>query len=134
MRSRRCTVALAMTAVANGAAAHHSISRVYDSSRQVTLEGVVTEFRFVNPHPFLIIDVGTGDAEESWQLEMDNRVELVRIGVSNETFRAGDRVVVSGSRGRADARTLYLRRLARHEDGLIYEQRGGTPTIGTARR
>jgi hypothetical protein len=116
-----------------GARAHHSITRVYDGTQQVTLEGVVTEFRFINPHPFLVVDVSVDGSSESWQLEMDNRVELVRIGVTAETFRPGDRVVVSGSIGRTQPQTLYLRRLERGADGLLYEQRGGTPTIGVGR-
>ena len=39
------------------AQAHHSIAGVYDSTRQVTVEGIVTEFHFVNPHPFVTVDV-----------------------------------------------------------------------------
>ena len=42
------------------ASAHHSISAVYDSTRQQRIEGVVAEFQFVNPHPFVIVTV---DAE-----------------------------------------------------------------------
>ena len=42
------------------AEAHHSIAAVYDSTRQQRLEGVVAEFQFVNPHPFVIVTV---DAE-----------------------------------------------------------------------
>ena len=123
------TIALVVAAVGPDAGAHHSIARVYDSTRQVTVEGVVTEFRFINPHPFLIIDVGVDGGTESWQLEMDNRGELVGIGVTAETFQPGDQVVASGSIGRAEPQTLYMRRLERPADGLLYEQRGGTPTI-----
>ena len=51
--------------------AHHSIAAVYDTSRQVRVEGVVTSFRFVNPHPFLMLNVidaaGKGQA---WRLEV----------------------------------------------------------------
>ena len=32
------------------AGAHHSLSD-YDSSRQVTIEGIVAQYQFVNPHP-----------------------------------------------------------------------------------
>ncbi len=39
-----------------GFAMHHSIAGMYDSSRPVTLDGVIKEFRFINPHPFVMID------------------------------------------------------------------------------
>ena len=64
----------------------------------MTIEGIVVEFQLVNPHPFLFIDVKgrTGEAQR-WQLEMDNRRELVSIGVTASTFKPGDLVVVTGS-------------------------------------
>jgi hypothetical protein len=30
--------------------AHHAISTLYDTSRRITIEAVVTELHFVNPH------------------------------------------------------------------------------------
>jgi hypothetical protein len=123
-----CAVALAQWA--SGAYAHHSISGVYDSARQVTVEGVVTEFRFVNPHPVLVIDVaGEGAVHERWQLEMDNRFELRGIGMTADTFKAGDRVVARGSAARREGQRLYLLRLDRPADGLHYEQVGTRPSI-----
>jgi hypothetical protein len=43
--------------------AHHSIASVYDTRQQETIEGEVAEFRFVHPHPILIIDVAVGGAD-----------------------------------------------------------------------
>ena len=112
--------------------AHHSISSLYDSSRQVTIEGIVVEFQLVNPHPFLFIDVKgrTGEAQR-WQLEMDNRRELVSIGVTASTFKPGDLVVVNGSLARRSVQKLYLLRLDRRADGFWYEQVGPSPRIRT---
>jgi hypothetical protein len=110
--------------LAGTAGAHHSISAVYDSARQQRIEGVVAEFQFVNPHPFLIVTVTpTGAPPESWRLEMDNRFELSGIGMTADTLKPGDRVVVTGSEGRTDPRALYVRQLDRPADGFRYEQR-----------
>src|SRR5262245_47939516 len=122
--------AVAVSAVA--AHAHHSISSVYDSSRRATLDGVVAQFQLVNPHPFLFIDVkdAAGQAQR-WRLEMDNRWELAGVGVAANTFKPGDRVVVSGSLARTQSQSLYLLRLDRPLDGFWYEQVGAGPKIGT---
>lgn len=110
--------------------AHHSIAGVYDTSRQVAVEGVVTAFRFVNPHPFLMIDVKEARGKtQPWRLEVDNRWELAAIGVTTETWKAGDWIVVTGSPGRTERRSLYVRRLDRPADGFWYEQVGSTPRI-----
>jgi hypothetical protein len=112
------------------ASAHHSFAGVYDSSRNVSLQGVITEFLFIHPHPFLVIRVTPADgASESWRAEMDNRFELADIGVTAQTFKPGDRVHFSGSPGRKEPYTLYLMKLERASDGLRYEQVGMTPHI-----
>jgi hypothetical protein len=112
------------------ALAHHSISGVYDSGRQVTVEGVVVEFQFVNPHPvLLVVPAGAAAAAAPWRLEMDNRYELVDIGVTAATFKAGEHVVASGSAARDDSHSLYLMKLDRPADGLRYEQIGSSPHI-----
>jgi hypothetical protein len=130
----RFGVAVLLAFVGSAAGAHHSIAAVYDSARQERLEGVVAEFQFVNPHPFVIVTVAAGGAEEQWRLEMDNRFELQGIGMTSETLRPGDRVVVTGSMGRTEPRTLYIRQLDRPADGFRYEQVGSRPRVNTTDR
>jgi len=112
------------------AAAHHSFVAIYDAARYIDLEGIVSEFQFVNPHPMLVLSVTRpGSPAESWRAEMDNRFELADIGMTAQTFRPGDRVRVRGNPGRDVPRVLYLRALERPSDGLRYEQVGSTPRI-----
>jgi hypothetical protein len=133
MNTRHGIVGGTMAVASFTAEAHHSIAAVYDSSRQQRLEGVVAEFQFVNPHPFVIVAVSADGAEESWRLEMDNRFELQSVGMTGETLQPGDRVVVTGSLGRTEPRTLYIRRLDRPADGFRYEQVGSRPRIDAGR-
>jgi hypothetical protein len=134
VQRRWYSLALAAAVSCGGAYAHHSIGSVYDSTRQVTVEGRVTEFQFVNPHPILIIDAATeSPPAQPWRLEMDNRFELSEIGMSADTFKQGDRVVVTGSMSRTEPQSLYIRRLDRPIDGFRYEQVGSRPTINVRR-
>jgi uncharacterized protein DUF6152 len=115
--------------------AHHSISSVYDSSRPVTIDGTVSEFFFVNPHPYLVVTVRDASGQtRSWRLEMDNRRELTDIGMSETSFRAGDRVVVTGDPGRTQTQLLYVRALDRPADGFRYEQVGTSPRVRRSSR
>ena len=135
--SRRKMAGLLCLSVAWACAAlaHHSFGNIYDSSRTVTLEGVVSEFLFIHPHPYLVIDVTQGaDARQSWRAEMDNRFELADIGITAQTFKPGDRVIASGSPGRTESRILYLWKLERPSDGLRYEQIGSTPSLHVPER
>jgi DNA/RNA endonuclease YhcR with UshA esterase domain len=124
-----CAAAIALTGVA--AHAHHSIASIYDTSKRVTVEGIVARLQFVHPHPLVLIDVKDGAGSvQPWRLEMDNLNELVEIGFKSDTLKPGDRVVVSGSPNRTQAQSIYLRRLDRSADGFWYEQVGQSPSIG----
>ena len=110
--------------------AHHSIAGVYESNRKVTVEGIVAQFRFVNPHPFVALTVKHADGStEQWQLEMDNLSELAQIGMTSETLKPGDRIVVTGNPARTQSQRLYILSLDRPEDGFGYAQVGNSPRI-----
>ena len=120
-------VAAAMTLAGAVPQAHHSIAGVYDSAREATVDGVVTEFRFAHPHPW--IDVRESRSGQAWRLEMDNRRELEAIGFASDTLKPGDRVVVIGSLARRQANRMYIRRLDRPADGFGYEQVRNRPRL-----
>lgn len=126
-------LALGLTALAVPAGAHHAISAIYDSSKPVTVEGGVREFQFINPHPFLVIDVGEGGKTSEWRLEMDNRYELINEGMKADTLKPGDRVVASGNLSRTNPQGMYLMRLDRPVDGFRYEQIGASPRVRPGR-
>jgi hypothetical protein len=108
--------------------AHHSLSE-YDVARKLTLNVTVREFRFVNPHPFLLVESRAGGLVAVWRLELDNRFELVEIGMNANTFVSGDHLLVTGSPGQNQKPILYVRELDRPSDGFRYEQVGSTPRI-----
>lgn len=127
----RAPAALVMAMLLPDAAlAHHSFASIYDTGKTVTLTATVREFQFINPHPFLIVEVRSDAGErQTWRAEMDNRFELEDIGITRSTFRAGDQVIVSGSPGRSQEHILYMWRLERPSDRLLYRQTDGTPSL-----
>ena len=133
-RGLRPALALALACCA-AAEAHHSIAGMYDQSRRVTFDGVIAQFQFVNPHPFVMVDVrDASGAAQSWKAELDNRWELLDVGVTATTFKAGDRIIVSGSPGRDRTPQMYVWRLERPADGFLYEQIGTSPRVSRLRR
>jgi len=135
MRARLATAVIALCLAITAVRAHHSITGIYDASRQLRFEGVVAAFQFVNPHPFVEFEVvGTDGRTVRWRGEMDNRFELVGVGMTAETLRPGDRVVVTGSAARDGSRGLYVRSLERPADAFLYEQIGSSPRVRLPRR
>jgi hypothetical protein len=127
--SRLFLCALVLTLGVTTAEPHHAISAYYDNSKRATIEGTVAQFQFVSPHPFVMLDVAGRDGTRQWRLEMDNRSELVAIGVRTDTLKAGDRLVVTGSLARDRSSGLYVLNLKRASDGFEYEQVGGSPRL-----
>ena len=125
---------LALLLTWSGAAeAHHSIAGMYDEGHPITIDGVVSEFHFVNPHPFVLLQVkDTGGRDQVWKLELDNRWELVDAGMSATTLKAGDRLTVTGGPAYKQANAIYVRRMQRG-DGFLYEQVGFSPKVSGLR-
>jgi hypothetical protein len=109
---------------------HHSIAAAYDRARPVKLDAVIVEFAMVQPHPFLIVEVKSGGDAVRWRGELDNRHELVAIGMTADTLKPGERVILSGNAGRTQPQSLYVYRLDRPADGFWYEQVGMSPRAG----
>ena len=76
------------------ALAHHS-PIVFDRTKQVTLTGTVTEFRWGNPHSWIHIDVPDAAGKVgNWSIEMDPASHLAREGWKSSTLKVGDKISV----------------------------------------
>jgi hypothetical protein len=83
--------------------AHHSSSPHFDSNKPIVLEGVVTEFKFVNPHAYIYLDVTNADGSVTkWNCEMSAASPLKRHGWTAELFAPGTKVKIDGIEARRD--------------------------------
>jgi len=106
-------VAIVMAGV-RSVTAHHAFSPVYDEKRTVTIEGVVTEFRFVNPHSMMTMEVrDDGGAVTRWVVEFAGRLNLSEVGWTADSIKAGERVSVTGNPTWDKMSRLFFRRLVR---------------------
>ena len=99
---------------AAAASSHHAFSPVYDEKRLITVVGVVTEFRFVNPHAMMFVNV-TDDAGKvtKWTVEFAGRLNLSNVGWTAESIRAGERVTVTGNPTHTGSDRIAFKRLVR---------------------
>ena len=82
--------------VAGSAYAHHSATGV-DQSKSVTAEGLVTQFKWANPHSWIEIETAKADGNgvDLRSFEMTSPAFLVRAGWKATTLKAGDKVKVT---------------------------------------
>ena len=95
------------TALGLGAAhalAHHSFAAEFDMEQPIKLRGTVTEIEFINPHSWIHIDVRKDDGTvESWAIEGGTPNTLFRMGINQNSLKAGTEIIVDGYRSRDGA-------------------------------
>jgi hypothetical protein len=123
------TTAMALAAPAT-AVAHHSPAR-FDTDQVITVEGVVTEYEWANPHVYIYV-AQTTDAGETvdWEVEGSPPAILRRQGWSQDTLRAGDRVAVTGNPAR-NSKGLFLTGLTR-DGSTLYDRQSGIAQLASA--
>jgi len=119
MRRLSAVLIAAVTLLAGAASAHHSYAATYDTSKDVKLEGKLVQFVYRNPHTFVHVQaMDESGAMQRWAIEWAGTSQLDRAGVSRDTLKIGDKVVITGNPGRnpADHR-LRMRSIERPKDG-----------------
>lgn len=107
---RFLVVTLAVLAPSALLLAHHSVPVNYDSSREITVKGVLTEIRWINPHSRFRLDVTSDDGStEEWLIEMGAHNTMRRAGFKTELFVIGDAVTIIGSPARRETNGMLLR-------------------------
>jgi uncharacterized protein DUF6152 len=86
------TLGLLLTAIPG--VAHHSFA-MFDSTKQTTLTGTVTDFQWTNPHSYIEMDVpNESGAVKHWSVEMGSPSILQPGGWKHGTLKAGDKITV----------------------------------------
>ncbi len=89
--------------------AHHSYVAEFDADSPTTIEGIVKEVWFKNPHVRYYIAVTDEDGNVViWDTRVLTPVKLVRQGWTRKTIKVGDRVKVYGHVGRTNKTIMSI--------------------------
>jgi len=97
MKLKSAIALAAMTAAfaAGGpASAHHSFA-MFDQTKTVVLQGLVTKFEWTNPHAFVILELPVNGQKVTYTLECSSPALMRHAGWKFNTVKAGDRVRVA---------------------------------------
>jgi hypothetical protein len=90
MKLAALMVSGALVATGGATMAHHSFA-MFDQENPTELEGVVREFKYTNPHSYLLLEVkGSDGSSVVWNLEGQAPSLLTRDGWSSQTLKSGD--------------------------------------------
>jgi len=89
-------IALTASAAAAPAMAHHS-GAMFEDKKEVTLNGIVEEVQFTNPHSWLLVDVKGADGKvTTWGFEAEGPSSMTRAGIRLKDFTPGTAVTITG--------------------------------------
>src|SRR5689334_24530146 len=96
--------------------AHHS-AVMFDDTKEITVEGVVKEFQFTNPHSWLLVDVKDKSGKvTTWGFEAEGPSTLQRAGIRPSEFPVGTKLTITG-RPMKDGRPAAIWEYAVRADG-----------------
>jgi hypothetical protein len=127
MRNVLLVVIGAMILAGSSAYGHHSYSATYDVASEVKLEGRLLQFVYRNPHSFVTIQApDQKGVQQRWAVEWSGTGQLASQGVTRESLKVGDEVVIVGrpSRVAGEYRVLMVS-LKRPRDGFTWGGRAG---------
>src|SRR5262245_50926756 len=129
MKSKLTAVLLVAVVVACAAQlyAHHSFTATYFEDKKVKIEGKLITFQFRNPHSFVTVEApDENGVVQRWGVEWGGAGQLGGQGITRESFRSGDNVVITGNPGRnaADHR-IRMVTIRRTSDGFGWGERPG---------
>ena len=116
----------AVIAAGTAAYAHHSYAATYDVSKEIKLQGKLVQFVYRNPHSFVHIEAPDQEGmPQRWAVEWSGSGQLANQGVTRESLKVGDEVVIVGrpSRVPGEFRALMVG-LKRPLDGFTWGGRG----------
>ena len=122
MRHAARTLALAavlMLAADASVSTHHSVSGQFDTSKKVTITGVITRVDWVNPHIYIFVDGkdDTGTAAQ-WALETVPTAMARKAKLTKETVAGtkGETVTILGNPSRDGRKSAWIMRIT-YADG-----------------
>ncbi len=109
--------------------AHHSRA-MFDTDVLVSVEGVVTNVEWRNPHMWVTLDVPTGDGTmESWGFEGSGAAAMVASGISPQILKVGNQVKIIAHPPR-DETTRTGEFMGMEVDGVYYSRGTGSNIRG----
>jgi hypothetical protein len=105
--------------------AHHS-GTMFDSSRTITVEGVVKRWELTNPHSWLWVEVKEKDGKLAvWGFEAEGPSTLSRAGIKPSDFKEGTKLTITGNPMRDGKKQAIWINAVRTSDGKKFDPRAG---------
>lgn len=126
MRHATRTLALSailMLAAGTAAFTHHSVSGQFDTTKSVTITGVITRVDWVNPHIYVMVDgKDASGAAAQWALETIPTAMARKAKLTKEMLagKQGETITVTGHPARDGRKSAWVLKIT-YSDGHFFQ-------------
>jgi hypothetical protein len=103
--------------------AHHAVSGQFDTSKSVTLKGTISKVDWINPHPYVYLDVkGVNGKVTTWALSAAPIPMLRKAGLTKEALsgKPGELVTIVAMPARNGKNLGWITKIT-YSDGHYYQ-------------
>lgn len=99
---------------------HHSFQASYNMDDLIEIKGTLVQLNFRNPHSSVMVMAPDADgAMQRWGVEWGGASLLQRQGLTRDSFKPGDEVVITGQPGREPGdHRMRMETIVRTSDGF----------------
>src|SRR6266446_3462013 len=107
--------------------AHHSFAAAYDTTKPVTVQGVIVQVRLENPHSWFFLDVKDADGKvDRWAFEAGTPSGMIR-----NVIKAGAEVTIKGFHAKDPSQKMGMLQQLVTADGKTFGMFGPQQGTGT---
>jgi Family of unknown function (DUF6152) len=108
--------------------AHHAFAAEFDANKPIHFpEATVTKVQLINPHSWIYVDVKGADGKiENWAIEAGSPNILMRRGITKDTVKVGQKIVVEGYQSKDGSRRANGRDLTLPDGTKLFLGSGNT--------
>lgn len=112
VRSVLAAVPVLVLLAGGSLAAHHSFA-MFEMDKDVTYKGVVTEYKWINPHTHITVEIKAGPGVDPsqvglWDVEGGSTNIMGRQGWTRNSFKPGDPITLVGHPMRDGSKGISL--------------------------
>ena len=112
MRLRCMIFAVTAAILFDDAAFSHHGASAYDRNNRITLKASITEFKWTNPHVYILFDaLDQKGNTDHWSCESINPGMLSKQGWTRHTLNYGDKVTIIGFPAKSGSKVMLLEKL-----------------------
>ena len=122
LRTSAVAASALLTVAVSAVLAHHSVLGQFDLSKSVTLKGTIAKVDWINPHPYVHLDVREPNGTvTTWALSTIPIALMRKAGITKETLggKPGEIVTVAAHPALNGRRMAWLARIT-YADGHYY--------------